>query len=65
MILDEATSALDNGMETAVMPAVEDLRRSLTVVIFAHRLSRVGSCDRFNELKHGCIARQTTGTVAK
>jgi ATP-binding cassette subfamily B protein len=64
LVLDEATSALDHSTEVAVMEAVEDLSRSLTVVMIAHRLSTIARCDRVIELKNGCIARQTTGAVA-
>jgi ATP-binding cassette subfamily B protein len=64
LVLDEATSALDDSTEGAVMQAVEDLSRSITVVMIAHRLSTIARCDRVIELKHGCIARQTTGAVA-
>ena len=64
LVFDEATSALDNSTEAAVMNAVEDLSRSLTVVIIAHRLSTIARCDRVIELKNGSIARQTTGAVA-
>jgi ATP-binding cassette, subfamily B, bacterial PglK len=64
LVLDEATSALDSVTEASVMQAIEDLSRSLTVVIIAHRLSTIASCDRVIELKHGCIVRETTGAAA-
>ena len=64
LVFDEATSALDNDTEATVMQSIEDLSRNLTVVIIAHRLSTITRCDRVIELKHGCIARQTTGAVA-
>ena len=57
LVLDEATSALDNDTEATVMKSVEDLSRSLTVVMIAHRLSTLERCDRVIQLKHGRIAR--------
>jgi ABC-type multidrug transport system fused ATPase/permease subunit len=45
IILDEATSALDNETEDAVMQAVDSLNRELTILIIAHRLTTLKSCD--------------------
>lgn len=55
LVLDEATAALDNATEQAVMEAVEGLSRDLTIVMIAHRLSTVSSCDRVIRLQQGCI----------
>jgi len=55
LILDEATSALDNDTEQAVMDAINQLERDLTVVIIAHRLSTVAKCDRVIRLDHGRV----------
>ena len=41
LIFDEATSALDNLTERAVMNAVNDLGKRLTIIIIAHRLNTV------------------------
>ena len=46
LILDEATSALDNLTERAVMEAVQKLRKNITIIIIAHRLSTVKNCDK-------------------
>jgi len=56
VIFDEATSALDNSTERAVMSAVERLRGDRTVVMIAHRLSTVQSCDCLYYLKDGKVA---------
>ena len=53
LILDEATSALDNLTERAVMDAVHNLGRAKTIVIIAHRLSTVRSCDKIFMLEQG------------
>ena len=50
IILDEATSALDSATEADLMKTFEDLSRELTVVMIAHRLSTLASCDRVFEL---------------
>ena len=55
LILDEATSALDNDTEQAVMDAINQLDRNLTVVMIAHRLSTVAKCDRVIRLDHGSV----------
>ena len=55
LILDEATSALDNDTEQAVMDAINQLDRNLTVVMIAHRLSTVSKCDRVIRLDHGRV----------
>ena len=45
LILDEATSSLDNLTEQAVMEAVNNIGKNLTIIIIAHRLSTVKNCD--------------------
>ena len=58
LILDEATSALDNLTERAVMDAVRNLGHDKTIVMIAHRLSTVQSCDRLYLMERGRIAAQ-------
>ena len=53
LIFDEATSALDNNTEKKIMETIQNLSRDLTVVIVAHRLSTVKSCDTIFELEQG------------
>ena len=55
LIMDEATSALDNLTEKAVMEAVNSLKGQQTIIMIAHRLSTVRSCDRIIFLCDGCI----------
>lgn len=55
LILDEATSALDTLTEKAVMEAVHNLRREITIILIAHRLSTVRECDRIYLLEHGRV----------
>lgn len=55
LVFDEATSALDSATEQAVMEAVEDLSKELTILMIAHRLSTVERCDRVIKLDQGCV----------
>jgi ATP-binding cassette, subfamily B, bacterial PglK len=50
LIFDEATSSLDNETERAIIEAIEGLDKSLTILIIAHRLSTLKSCDQVVEL---------------
>lgn len=50
LILDEATSALDNETEQTVMETIETLDKDITILVIAHRLSTLKSCDRIYEL---------------
>jgi ATP-binding cassette, subfamily B, bacterial PglK len=56
LILDEATSALDNLTEHAVMEAVHNLGSRKTIILIAHRLTTVKSCDRIYLLEEGRLA---------
>ena len=60
MILDEATSALDNLTEKAVMEKVQSLRKNITIIMIAHRLSTVKNCDNIILLEKGEIKEQGT-----
>ena len=58
LIMDEATSALDNLTEKAVMDAVHNLGHAKTIVLIAHRLTTVQSCDTIFMLEHGRLIAQ-------
>jgi ABC-type bacteriocin/lantibiotic exporter with double-glycine peptidase domain len=60
LILDEATSALDNLTEQAVMDAVNNLGKNITIILIAHRLSTVKNCDRIFLLENGKIINEGT-----
>lgn len=55
LIFDEATSALDTVTEQALIEAIEELSQQKTVILIAHRLSTVKSCDLIVFLEHGQI----------
>jgi ATP-binding cassette, subfamily B, bacterial PglK len=50
-VFDEATSALDSATEEAVMQAIEQMDKRITILIIAHRLTTLKNCDRIVELK--------------
>jgi ABC-type multidrug transport system fused ATPase/permease subunit len=56
LILDEATSALDNLTERAVIDAVANIAHAKTIVMVAHRLTTVQSCDKIFLLEGGKVA---------
>ena len=50
IIFDEATSALDDDTEVSVMKAINRLDDKVTVLIIAHRVSTLKSCDKIVKL---------------
>ena len=60
LVLDEATSALDNETEQAVMDAVNNLNKNITVILIAHRLNTVKNCNIIFKLEKGEVVGQGT-----
>jgi ATP-binding cassette subfamily B protein len=60
LLLDEATSALDSESEKLVQEAVEDMAKTRTTLIVAHRLATVKKADRIFVFDEGKIV--ATGT---
>ena len=62
LLLDEATSALDAENEYAFQKGLEEYRKEheVTVVIVAHRLSTVKTCDKIVVLDKGKICESGT-----
>ncbi len=60
LILDEATSALDNQTEQAVMDAINNLGKNITIILIAHRLSTVKKCDKIFLLENGKLKNEGT-----
>lgn len=60
IVFDEATSALDTATEARVMDAIEALDTDLTLIMIAHRVSTLRTCDRIVEIKDGRIVREGT-----
>lgn len=55
IIFDEATSALDTMTEHDIQKTIENLRKQMTVIIIAHRLTTVEKCDWLYWIKNGEI----------
>ncbi|MBW3566800.1 MAG: lipid A export permease/ATP-binding protein MsbA [Proteobacteria bacterium] len=62
LILDEATSALDTESERHIQAALEELMKSRTTFVIAHRLSTVEKADRILVLDAGQIIEQGSHT---
>ena len=56
LIMDEATSALDNITEKAVMDSIHKLKKKMTIILIAHRLSTVKDADCIYVMDKGCVA---------
>jgi len=56
LVLDEATSALDTDTEKGVMQAIFNLKGTKTILIIAHRLSTVASCDKLYRIEQGRLS---------
>tara|TARA_B100001057_G_scaffold52754_1_gene46929 strand:+ start:11934 stop:13646 length:1713 start_codon:yes stop_codon:yes gene_type:complete len=60
LILDEATNSLDNLTEKAVMDAVYNLKKNITIILIAHRLSTVKNCDKIFLFNKGKLIEEGT-----
>ncbi|VWX60802.1 ABC transporter ATP-binding protein [Sphingorhabdus sp. 109] len=55
IVFDEATSALDSVTEGELVAAIDALPGEKTLLVIAHRLTTVKSCDRIIVMKQGRI----------
>jgi ATP-binding cassette, subfamily B, bacterial PglK len=55
LVLDEATSALDGATEREVFTAIQNVAKTKTLIIIAHRLTTIKECDVIYVLKNGSI----------
>lgn len=60
IILDEATSALDSENEQAILAAIDELTRSKTVIMIAHRMKTVRNADHIIAIENGNIVQKGT-----
>jgi ABC-type multidrug transport system fused ATPase/permease subunit len=58
LILDEATSALDATTESNIVSYFNSLKRDITLIVVAHRLSTIKNADKVIYLKSGRIIGQ-------
>ncbi len=56
LILDESTNSLDGISEQAIIATLIELKKSMTIVVIAHRKSLVQHCDRVIMISSGKIA---------
>jgi ATP-binding cassette, subfamily B, multidrug efflux pump len=60
LILDEATASVDSDTEKRLSRALEELLKTRTAIVIAHRLSTVRAADRILVLHKGKIVEQGT-----
>lgn len=60
LILDEATSNLDTIAEQKLRKALKELNPGMTVIMVAHRLASIRSCDRIMVIRDGALAEDGT-----
>lgn len=60
LIFDEATSALDYESERIIQENMKQIVRGRTVIIIAHRLAAVRTCDRIIAIENGKIIEDGT-----
>jgi ATP-binding cassette, subfamily B (MDR/TAP), member 1 len=60
LLLDEATSALDPNAEKIVQEALDNVSRSRTTIMIAHKLSTVQKADNIAVMSQGAVIEQGT-----
>jgi len=58
LVFDEATSALDNETEAAIMESIDALHGKKTMIVIAHRLTTIETCDMVYRIDDGRIIRE-------
>lgn len=60
ILFDEATSALDNESQDKIKKVIDDLKRTHTIVVVAHRLSTVVDCDKIVVINNNQVEAEGT-----
>ena len=55
IVMDEGTSSLDNETEKEVIDSINRMKRKITMLVIAHRLSTVKNCDYIYKIEDGEI----------
>ena len=63
LVLDEPTSSLDVAAEAEIISLLRELRGPRTIVLIAHRLSSLQSCDALLELEGGRLVGRASGAA--
>ena len=58
LIFDEATSALDKLTEQTIINSINLLKKSLTIIFIAHRLTTIKACDKIFHIENGRLINQ-------
>jgi HlyD family secretion protein len=58
LIFDEATSALDGITEEKILDSIRELKGTKTIIMIAHRLTTLKSCDKIYILDKGKIVSE-------
>ncbi len=58
LIMDEGTSSLDNITEHVIMETINKIKKDITIILIAHRLNSVRSCDNIFVLEKGQVKDQ-------
>jgi len=56
LVMDEATSALDTITERQISESIKNVAKDITVVIVAHRMTTIMSCNKIYLLENGEIS---------
>ena len=63
ILFDEATSALDGASERAIQQTINNLRKQITMVVIAHRLTTVEMCDYIYWIEQGVVRMEGSPSV--
>lgn len=58
LIMDEATSNLDSITEESIRKIIDELSKNMTVIIIAHRLRTIRSCDYIYVMENGEVKEE-------
>ena len=61
LILDEATSALDKTTEMKVMKSIKNEAKDITLIIVAHKLSTLETCNKILRVRNQTVTVETKG----
>lgn len=63
LIMDEATSALDLNTENEIISSIQQYEKKSTIIMIAHRINTLKSCNRFIKIENGKIIEVTRSEV--